>query len=360
VDLLERRARLPEVTPEESAATLARLREALVAPAAVGDLDGLRSRLESVAAIVDGRRAEAQAMREEAKVAARATRERIVADAEALAESTHWKVAGDRLRALLDEWKSAPHVDRPTEQALWKRFGAARNTFDRRRRQHFAQVGAQRVAAKAAKQEIISEAVELSTSTDWGPTAARMRTLMERWRAAGQVGRADEDELWRQFRAAQDAFFSARSAVFTERDADQNARLTGKEAVLAEAEALVPVTDVASAKAALRGIHERWEAIGTVPKPERERLEARMRRVEDAVRAADQSQWQRFNPEGRARAQAAVDQLRAAIARLEQERASALAAGDDRGASAAEESLAARKAWLEGAETALAEFSGGR
>jgi hypothetical protein len=127
---------------------------------------------------------------------ARAARERIVTDAEALADSVQWKVAGERLRELLHEWKTAPHVDRTTEQALWKRFGAARNSFDRRRRQHFAQLSAQQSVVKAAKQKLIAEAEELATSTDWGPTAARLRSLMDEWKAAGRVGRSRRNALW--------------------------------------------------------------------------------------------------------------------------------------------------------------------
>ena len=32
------------------------------------------------------------------------------------------KATGERLKALLEEWKAAPRVDRTAEQALWKRF----------------------------------------------------------------------------------------------------------------------------------------------------------------------------------------------------------------------------------------------
>jgi hypothetical protein len=356
VDLFERRCRLPEVTADEVAGTLRRLREALVEPSAVGDLDGLRARVEALSPVVDERRDEARAAREQARTVAREKRERIVTDAEALAGSTQWKSTGDRLHALLEEWKAAPHLDRSTEQALWKRFGAARNAFDRRRRQHFAQLGAQRGEAKATKQQIIAEAEELSTSTDWGPTASRMRELMDRWKSAGQVGRSEEEALWRRFRAAQDTFYDARSAAFSERDAGQEANLAAKEALATEAEALLPVGDVAAAKSTLRGIQERWESVGHVPRTDRDRVEGRLRRVEEAVRKADDTRWRRTNPEARARAQDAVDQLRTAIARLEKDRDAAVAKGDDRAAQAAGEALAARTAWLEGAEGALAEF----
>jgi hypothetical protein len=358
VDLFERRARLPEVSADEAAATLRRLRALLVEPSAVGDLDGLRARLEAVSAVVDERRAQARAAREESRTHARELRERIVTDAEALAASTQWKSTGERLRELLEEWKAAPHVDRPTEQALWKRFGAARNSFDRRRRQHFAQLGAQRGEAKAAKQKLIAEAEELATATDWGPTATRLRTLMDQWKVAGALSRSEEDSLWRRFRTAQDAFYDARSAAFAERDAGLGANLAAKEALAAEAEALLPVTDTGSAKAALRSIQERWEAAGHVPRQDRDRVDGRLRKVEEAIRRADETRWRRTNPEGRARAESAVAQLVQAIDKLQTQRTKALARGDERAVTEADESIAARRAWLESAEAALAEFTG--
>ncbi len=56
--------------------------------------------------------------------------------------------------------------------------------------------------------------------------------------------------------------------------------LAAKEALATEAEALLPVGDLASAKASLRDIQERWEKIGHVPRADKERIEGRLRRVE--------------------------------------------------------------------------------
>lgn len=356
--LLERRVASPDVAPEDVLPTVARLRTAVAEPACVGDLAALAARLDALVPVIEARRAQAREQRQHVRDEARAQRERIVAEAETLAGSTHWKVSGDRLRALLEEWKTAPHVDRSTEQALWKRFSAARNAFDRHRRQHFAHLGGEQAAAKAVKEGIVAEAETLATSTDWGATAAAFRSLMDRWKAAGRASRTDDDALWQRFRAAQDRFFAARSETFSERDAGLAQNLTAKEALAAEAEALLPVGDVASARTALRGIEERWEKVGHVPRSARDRVEGRLRTVADAVRAAEEGRWRRSNPEARARAQAVVDQLTKAIAKQESERDAARGLGDESRAAAAEESLAARREWLAQARRTLDEFSG--
>ena len=293
------------------------------------------------------------------RVEARTIKEGIVAEAEQIAaEATHWKNSSERLRQLLEEWKAAPRADRSVEAALWKRLSAARNAFNKRRKAYFSELTEERDVAKARKEELCNEAEALADSTDWSVTAAAFRELMRSWKTAGRAARADEDELWGRFKAAQDAFFRARSDVYSAKDAALREHATAKTELLEEAGKLVPVTDVRAARSALRGIQERWEQAGPVPREAHERLESGLRRIEDAVRKAEDAQWRRSNPEALARAKGTVEQIRTAIAGLEEQLAKAQAAGDERAAQDAEEALAARRSWLTEAERTLAELSG--
>lgn len=358
VDLFAQRLTSTDLPPNEARASLKRLREAVSGAAAVGDLDGLAARLEALAPVVQRRRAEAEAARNQARQEAVARKERIVIEAEQLAGSTQWKSAGERLRALLEEWKAAPRLDRSADDALWSRLRAARSSFDKRRRAHFAELDATREQAADAKARIVAEAESLAGSTDWGATAARLRALMGEWKASGRASREQENALWERFRAAQDAFFAARNETFAEREAGYQGNLEAKEALLAEAERLLPVTNPRTARAALRGLQERWEKAGRVPRGDVDRVEGRMRRVEEAVRSAEESEWRRTNPEARARAEGAVAQLQASIESLEKKLAAAQASGDSRAVREASEALNARRSWLVEAEKTLTEFSG--
>lgn len=358
VDLLEQRIKTTDLAPAQAEHGIDRLREAITDAHAVGDLDGLLRRLESMTDLVGRRRDEMKAAREHARSEAREVKERIVAEAERIAaEETHWKNGGERLRLLVEEWKSAERIDRPTETALWKRLSSARNAFTKRRKAYFASLEEQREHARAEKERLVAEAEALSDSTDWGETAAAYRELMRRWKAAGRASRETEEELWGRFKAAQDTFFAARSATFAERDAEQRVHAEAKEQLLAEAERLLPVTNVREARRHLRSVQERWEAIGMVPRDARERLEGRLRKIEEAVRTAEESEWRRTNPEARARAEATVAQLRSSIQQLEQRLDKARSAGRDKDVKDAEEALTARRSWLEEAERTLAEFS---
>ena len=115
--------------------------------------------------------------REGARATAIARKEELAAEAEQIgADSTQWKASGDRLQAILDEWKGIKGVDRKTDDQLWKHYAKARDAFNRRRGAHFAELDREQVGAKVRKEEIIAKAEELSSSTDWAPTAAKFRT----------------------------------------------------------------------------------------------------------------------------------------------------------------------------------------
>lgn len=348
VGLLEARLRAHTGNPAEIRAKAQALAEQVPTADVVGDLPALASRLGT---IIDASEAAAAVARaEKAKVRAEqiARKEALVAEAEAIAaDSTQWKASGDRLKAIVEEWKTIKGIDRKTDESLWTRFAAARDAFGRRRGSHFAALDVQRGESRAAKSALIAEAEKLSTSTEWGPTSAAMRSLMDRWKAVPRTGRDTDDDLWKKFRAAQDVFFNARSESDKARNSEQKANQEKKEALLAEAEKIDPTRDLRGAQNALRKIQERYDAIGHVPREVMRSLEDRMQAVEEKVRGAADS--------GRPRAVAEnpmLTSLRAAAEKAADQLAKAKAAGDPKRISEAEANLASRQEFLAAAEKA--------
>ncbi|MDD7964194.1 DUF349 domain-containing protein [Actinomycetospora lemnae] len=324
------------------------LRERLADAAVVGDVVGLSHRLDAVVAAAERAEEAERAARAGAREDAVARKEALIAEAETLAEeTTRWKHAGDRFQAMIEEWKSVKGIDRKTDDALWKRFSRARETFARRRGAHFAELDRARTAAKGRKEELVAEAESLVDSTDWGPTAGRYKELMADWKAAGRTTKEADDALWARFRGAQDTFFSRRSAAFSARDAEFEGNAAAKEELLAEA-ARIDLSDVDAARAALRDVQERWDAIGKVPRERVREFSARLKEVEDRVRAAVDRRWQASDPETEAR----VGQFRARVEQYEAQAAKAHAAGDRRRAQEAERQAAQWREWLAAAEDA--------
>ena len=347
--------RLPQLSVREIDSTLSSISESLTEPAAVGDLEGLRARFAALKTVAAERREAVAAERTAAKEQALKERTAIVERAEAIAEQdparTQWKNSGAELRELLESWKAAqrrgPRLDRPTEDGLWKRFSHARTTFDRHRRQFFSELDAKQAQVRAAKEALIKRAEEMQNSTDWAGTSAKYRDLLAEWKKAGRASRKEDDALWARFRAAQQVFYDARRAKDEAVDAEFAENLKVKEALVAKAEALLPIKDVKAAKKALRPIQDAWEEAGRVPRGAVHRIEGRMRAVEDAIREAENAEWRRTDPETKARAEGLAGQLQEAIAGLEKDLAAAQAAGDAKKIAEAEAALTARRAWLE-------------
>jgi Domain of Unknown Function (DUF349) len=328
-------------------ATASALADTLPTASVLGDIDALAGRLTSILELADATVAADRSRRDEHRATQTARKEALAVEAEDLAaNSTQWKVSGDRMRAILDEWKTITGLDRKVDDALWKRYSAARETFNRRRGSHFADLDRERVGVREAKERLCERAEELSGSTDWTATSAEFRKLLTEWKAAGRAARDVDDALWHRFKAAQDSFFTARNAASAEKDVELRANATDKEALLAEAERL-DTSNLEAARAALRSIADKWDAIGRVPRERSAELERRLRAVEKKVRDAGDADWS--DPQAQARA----EQFRTRAEQYEQQAQKAAAAGRTKEADEAKANAEQWRQWADAAAEAL-------
>ncbi len=347
IALLEERLAAGTGDARKIKATAAALAETLPSANVLGDVDALAARLTGIAEHASEAAAADRTRRDEQRAAQAARKEALAAEAEELATtSTQWKVAGDRMRAILDEWKTITGLDRKTDDALWKRYAAARETFNRRRGSHFAELDRDRAGAREAKEKLCVKAEALVDSTDWGATSAEFRKLLVDWKAAGRAARDVDDALWARFKGAQDTFFKARNAATAERDAEFNANATAKEALLSEAEK-IDTSNPKAASAALRTIGDKWDAIGKVPREKSADLERRLRAVEKKVRDAAEPSGP--DPEAQARA----DQFRERSEQYERQAQKAEAAGRGKEAHEARANAEQWRQWADAAADAL-------
>src|SRR4051794_25412496 len=349
VDLIEARLKSGAADASHSLTSVKRIRATLDEAHVVGDIEGLAARLDKLTALADVKAGEARAAREVARTEALARKTALVEEAEKIAaESTGWKSAGDRLKEILDEWKTIRGVDKKTDGELWKRFAAARDGFTRRRGAHFATLDGQRKQAQSAKEELVKEAETLADSTEWSTTANRLKDLMNEWKAAPRAAKEAEQRLWERFRAAQDAFFTRRSEVFSARDAEYKGNLDRKQAILAEVEALDVDADPRGAQNKLRDAQAAWHDAGRVPREATASLDRRWRTAEERIRVAMDSAWRKTAPQDNP----LLRQMRAQVAEAEEKLARAQAAGDARRIKEAEQALSSKKQFLALAEQA--------
>ena len=364
IALLAARIKSGALVPSDAYAAVKKLREQVKDLNAVGDLAALSASVEQIEPLIEGHR-EAYEAKKAAENAANKARleqilvekEKIVVEAESLALSESWKSTGDRLKILLGEWKSAPRLEKKTDADLWKRFSSSRNKFDKRRRTHFAALESIQSAVADTKKTIVTEAEVLATSTEWASTAKRFKSLMDLWKASGRGKPSDDAKLWARFKAAQDQFFSAKNADLEKRDLTMASNLLKREELVAQIEALVPVTNIESAKKELREHLNAWNKIGMTHRDKRAALDARVHAIEAVIKAAEAENWRKTDPAAKARAQEVVKQLSESIESYEKISAKSTAAGNAKRAAEASESAAARRVWLAEAQKSLSEFN---
>ena len=130
------------------------------------------SRAAAQAKLRAGRRGPAAA-----RAAAAAAKEKLVLEAEELPESSQWKATGDRFRAIVEEWKADPRRRPQGRRAAVEAFAAARDDVHPPPRQPLRRAGRAARVARARKEQLVAEAESLADSTEWGPTASRLKAL---------------------------------------------------------------------------------------------------------------------------------------------------------------------------------------
>ncbi|SEB75576.1 DUF349 domain-containing protein [Microbacterium hydrocarbonoxydans] len=321
--------------------------------AAVGDLAGLRDRLNALTASLSEATAQEAQQAKELVDKAIAERTALVERAEAIAardlSKVQWKQVTAELGELFDAWQAhqqnGPRLSKSVSQQLWKRFRDARATVDKARRAFYSELDDTHKSARDAKTRLVERAEALAPRGVDGIPA--YRTLLDEWKAAGRAGRKADDALWARFKAAGDALYSARAEQAAAEEADSAPKIEARQALLEEAKAVADEPNIKRARALLTGIQRQWDEIGRVFPREKERaLDDRLRVIEQALKAREEVDWKKNNPETKARANDMSSQLLEAIEKLESELAAAEKAGDKKAAKEAADALEARRTWL--------------
>ena len=334
-----------------------KLKATITTPNALGPINELEELASKLGVTLEEQKVVAAARKAQLKEAALKRREEIADLAQSLANSNAWKSSSEQFKNMLDEWKKLSTYDRAKEQELWKKFSSARSTFDKARRAHFANLDKVRGEANEAKNALIKKASTLADSQDWAATTTAFKKLMDDWKKLPRAAKNEEEKLWKNFKEAQDKFFDARNAANSERDESLKGNLAVKEELAKLAEAILPVKNVEAAKSALREIQEKWEKAGHVPRADRDKIERRLKKVEDEVRKHVEEIWRKSKPEVIERANSLVTSFENSLAKLEKQITEALAKGDDRKATDLKKQQTQTQALLDAAKSSQSDLN---
>ena len=190
--------------------------------------------------------------------------------AKEVTSSTQWNALSKEIEEIQAKWRTIGFATRKDNQKIYERFRAACDQFFERKRASFTEFKDSMNENLAKKMAIIEEAESLKDSTDWKATSERLIELQKQWKEIGAVPRKKSEQIWKRFRAACDAFFTARDN--RPGPGNLSANLNAKKALIAEIQAYVP--DAEKDEQARKDFAERWNAIGFVPFKEKDAVQA--------------------------------------------------------------------------------------
>lgn len=159
------------------------------------------------------------------RLAAKEVKEKLIKQAESLSSSREWRDTTAAYRDLMTEWKAAGRAPREIEDELWARFRAAQEAFFARRNEVFAERDAEFGSNAEAKRKLLVEAEQIDPATGLEEAKRKLRSVQERWEAAGKVPRELMRELDGRLRAVEDAVRAASEAEWRRTDPEAIARV---------------------------------------------------------------------------------------------------------------------------------------
>ncbi|MEY6433663.1 DUF349 domain-containing protein [Thioalkalicoccus limnaeus] len=172
-----------------------------------------------------------------------------------------WKKAVKAEREMRRSWSELGPVEIRHRRPLERRFHAALRRLDRH-------LDTERTRNRHLREELIAEVEALAEQPDLDRAIEAAKACQQRWHTTVPGRKADENALWRRFRAACDLVFGRRRAQIEARTSEQQDNQASREAICDEALALA--TSEASAseiEQALREIDQRWRDTSHLPVP---------------------------------------------------------------------------------------------
>lgn len=201
------------------------------------------------------------------------------------------KAVEQQLRLLQDEWEEIGPVQNEEWEALkTKYWEVVRQIYDKINAHYEAQrqVYEKNIEAKKAMvvqmQELTLQAADTNTFKAWDALTEKVKALQEEYKKIGPGARKENDQVWKQFRTAIDAFFDLKKAKSKEQQAVFSERIEAKKKLITEAEQLKDATGKEATQRIIQ-LQKEWKTLGNTGKAENQ-LWSKFRGACDAFFAA--------------------------------------------------------------------------
>lgn len=191
--------------------------------------------------------------------------------AEKLIGETEVVAASRQLQKLHEEWREIGPVARDLREEIWNRFKDATSAINKKHQTYFEDLrkneeeNLEKKTALCEKIEAV-DVSELKTYNAWDQATNTITEYQEEWRTIGFAPRKANQKIFERYRAACDAFYSAKNKFYKDAKAELNENLDKKRALCEKAEALKDSTDWKDTSDKLIKIQKEWKEVGPVSK----------------------------------------------------------------------------------------------
>lgn len=196
-----------------------------------------------------------------------------------------WDNASEQIIELQKLWKSIGYASQKENARIYERFRRAADVFFEQKRAFYEGFKDELDKNLELKKELVAKAEALKDSQEWKKASDELIALQKQWKEVGVVRRSQSDAVWKQFRAACDAFFERKSAHFASHDQDQKANLEAKQNLIAEIES----AEADGLFDTIKAFQTRWNDIGHVPIKMKDELQKRYKTALDRLFAVMRS-----------------------------------------------------------------------
>jgi hypothetical protein len=138
-----------------------------------------------------------------------AQKEKIIAQANQLKESTDWKKTSEQLVALQKKWKNLGNAGQKNEQRLWKDFRSACDAFFNAKQSFYDEQDKLNETNLVAKRELISKIQAYVIAEDKQQALADLKSFTNTFNEIGHVPMKEKDSIYTDFKTAIDAHYKS-------------------------------------------------------------------------------------------------------------------------------------------------------
>ena len=151
--------------------------------------------------------------------------------AEALKDSTDWKITTDRIISYQKEWKKIGPAPKKYSNKVWARFREACDTFFNNKKLHFKDIDSEQSKNLELKKAIIEEARQFTLSGNAEEDINKLKDFQNRWAEIGFVPIKYKDAIQEEFRHLIDGWFDQLNLDEYDRDLERfRAKLSSLDA----------------------------------------------------------------------------------------------------------------------------------